>query len=57
MESTDLLELITKDESYIYNYLADVSVKQFIIDVKNLLKNNTEKELIKQAINKLQALL
>ena len=38
MEETDLLELITKDDESISNYLSDVPTYQFIQDVKKLLK-------------------
>jgi len=57
METTNLLELIFKDNETISNYLEDVAVEQFIVDVKNLLKNNNDKQIIEEAIKKLQALL
>jgi hypothetical protein len=57
MEETNLLELITKDKETISSYLGDVATEQFIEDVKNLLKINTDKQVIEQAIKKLQALI
>ena len=57
MEETNLLELITKDKETISSYLGDVATEQFVEDVKNLLKNSTDKQVIEQAIQKLQALL
>jgi hypothetical protein len=53
----DLLELIEKDQETISNYLEDVSVEQFIEDVKTLLRNSSDKVIIEQAIKRLQSLL
>ena len=57
MQNTNLLELISKDDATISGYLGDVDTQQFVKDVKSLLKNSTEKQVIEQAIEKLQALL
>ena len=53
----NLIELIDKDQETISNYLGDVSVPEFIEDVKNLLRNSSEKVIIEQAIKRLQSLL
>jgi len=57
MEETNLLELITKDKETISSYLGDVATEQFVEDVKSLLKNSTDKQVIEQTIKKLQMLL
>lgn len=57
MQETNLLDLIQKDEQTISGYLGDVDTQQFVRDVQSLLKNSTEKQIIEQAIEKLQALL
>lgn len=57
MEDTNLLEFITKDKETISSYLGDVSTKQFVEDIKNLLKNSTDKQIIEQTIKKLQLLI
>lgn len=57
IEDTNLLELITKDKETISSYLGDVSTKQFVEDIKNLLKNSTDKQIIEQTIKKLQLLI
>ena len=56
-EETDLLELITRDESSIHSYLSDVSVEEFIVDVQNLAKKNIDKVIIESTIAKLKQLL
>ena len=57
IEDTNLLELITIDKETISSYLGDVSTKQFVEDIKNLLKNSTDKQIIEQTIKKLQLLI
>lgn len=54
---TNILELITKDKQEISSYLGDVSVEDFIQDIKDLVKNSADKGAIKIAIDKLQELL
>lgn len=53
----DLAKLIYEDRDIINVYLEEVTAEQFIEDVKNLIKNSHEKEVIKQAIKKLQELI
>jgi len=57
MENTNLLLLIGKSRDEIDLYLGDVSPEQFVEDVKTSLLNNVNKLIIKEAIEKLQALL
>ena len=54
---TNLRELIEKDESDMCDYLEFVSVQDFILDVKQLIKDYSDKEVIKSAIEKLKELL
>jgi hypothetical protein len=54
---TNLLELITKSGEKICDYLGDVSIEDFINDVKTLVKNSSDKVPIEIAIKKLQELL
>ena len=56
-EETDLLELITKDGEYVGTYLSDVSIKDFIEDVKRLTIKNIDKVIIESTIEKLKQLL
>lgn len=56
-EETDLLELITKDGGSISIYLGDVSIEDFIEDVKRLSKKNIDKVVIESTIEKLRQLL
>lgn len=53
----DLAKLIHEDRDIIDVYLSETTTEQFIEDVKNLIKNSHEKEIIKQAIKKLQELI
>jgi hypothetical protein len=57
METTNLLNLITKDNEEIDSYLGSVSPKQFVLDVKSIIGANLDKELIKDAIQKLEEFL
>ena len=56
-EETDLLELITKDGVYISTYLGDVSIEDFIEDVKRLVIKNIDKVILENTIEKLKQLL
>ena len=56
-EETDLLELITKDGEYISTYLGDVSIEDFIEDVKRLAIKNIDKVILENTIEKLKQLL
>lgn len=56
-EETDLLELITKDESFLQCYLSDVTIEEFKVDVKNLAKKNIARDIVEDAIEKLKQLL
>jgi hypothetical protein len=57
METTNLLNLITKDREEIDSYLGSVSPEQFIFDVKSIVIKNFDKKLIKEAIQKLEEFL
>jgi hypothetical protein len=50
----NLAKLINEDDESIGIYLDLVTIDKFKADVKELIKNCNEKELIKQAIKKLQ---
>lgn len=54
---TNLLELVAKGREEIGIYLEDVTINDFIWDVRELAKKKADKEAIKIAINKLQELL
>ena len=56
-EETDLLELKTKDGGYISTYLGDVSIEDFIEDVKRLAIKNIDKVILENTIEKLKQLL
>ena len=56
-EETDLLELITKDKSFLQCYLSDVTIEDFEVDVKNLAKKNIARDIVEDAIEKLKQLL
>lgn len=56
-EETDLLELITKDGGYISTYLGDVSIEDFIEDVKRLTIKNIDRVVLENTIEKLKQLL
>lgn len=53
---TNLLELVYKTEEEIQWYLEDVSIQDFIRDVENLAKLNTNKKLIDNIIDQLEKL-
>jgi hypothetical protein len=57
MGNTDLLELIKQNNQQISDYLGNVSIEQFIEDVKSVVSKNADKGSIKSAIDKLQELL
>ena len=53
----DLKWIIENGDAEIEYYLENVTKEQFIADVKELMKKQTNKAAIKEAINKLQELL
>ena len=56
-EETNLLELITKDNSFLQGYLSDVTIEEFKVDVKNLAKKNIARDIVEDAVEKLKQLL
>jgi len=57
METTNLIDLITRDKEEIDSYLGSVSPEQFVLDVKSIVVANLDKKLIKEAIQKLEEFL
>ena len=50
---TNLFNLINKSPEEVEAYLNNVSTRNFIVDVKNLINSSIEKEVIKDTIMKL----
>jgi hypothetical protein len=56
-ENTNLFDLINRPNDEIDSYLGSVSPKQFIVDVKQLIGKNINKDVIEETIQKLKTLI